>query len=79
MAPGLILADQYGEDIIKVLEPIDKGWIEENEQRKEENRAKRAKQTAENKIRREENARAARRQASDERRAASQHLQSSAI
>jgi hypothetical protein len=77
--PGWILADQYGEDIIKVLEPIDRGWIEENEQRKEENRAKRAKQTTENKIRREENARAARRQASDERRAASQHLQSSAI
>lgn len=44
--PGWILAKRYGEDILKVLEPIDKGWVEEAEQRKQENRAKRAKQSA---------------------------------
>ena len=76
---GWILADQYGEDIIKVLEPIDKGWIKENEQRKEENRAKWAKQTAKNKICCEENAHAVWHQASDEWRATLQHLQSLAI
>ena len=56
--PGWILAKQYGEDVLKVLEPIDNGWIEETEQRKEENRAKQAKQSAKNKICREENMRA---------------------
>lgn len=81
-APGWILAERYGEDVLKVLEPIDKVWIEEAKQRKEENRAKRAKQSAENKIRREETARAARLRASDERKAAkkgsaSQSFQSS--
>ena len=70
--PGWILAKRYGQDVLKVLEPIDKGWIEEAEQRKEENRVKRAKQSAENKTRHEENARAARRRASDERKAAEQ-------
>ena len=35
--PGWILADMYAEDVLKVLEPIDKGWIEDAEQRKEEN------------------------------------------
>jgi hypothetical protein len=40
--PGWILAKQYGEDVLKVLEPIDRGWIEEAEQRKEENKAERA-------------------------------------
>ena len=69
---GWILAKQYEEDVLKVLEPIDKGWIEKAEQRKEENRAKQAKQSAENKIRCEETACAARRQASDERKAAEQ-------
>lgn len=64
--PGWILAKRYGEDVLKVLEPIDKGWIEEAEQRKEENKAKRAKQSAEHKIHREEKARAARHRASDE-------------
>jgi hypothetical protein len=80
--PGWILADRYGEDVLGVLEPIDKAWAEESEQRKEENRTKRVKRTAENKILREENARVARRRASDERAAAvqasaSQSLQSS--
>ena len=70
--PGWILAKQYGEDVLKVLEPIDKGWIEETKQRKEENRAKRAKQSAENKIRCEENACAARCQASDKQKATEQ-------
>lgn len=70
--PGWILANRYGEDVLKVLEPIDRGWIEEAEQKREENKVKRAKQSAENKIRREENARAARRRASDERKAAEQ-------
>jgi hypothetical protein len=70
--PGWILAKWYREDVLKVLEPIDKGWVEEAEQRKEENRAKRAKQSAENKICREENVHAAWRQASDERKAAEQ-------
>jgi len=70
--PGWFLADEYGGAVIKVLEPIDKGWVEENEQRREENRAKRAKRSAENKIRRDENARVARRRASDERKTAQQ-------
>ena len=70
--PGWILAKRYGEDVLKILEPIDKGWAEETEQRKEENRAKRAKQSAENKLHREENARSVRRRVSDERKAAEQ-------
>ena len=84
--PGWILVKRYGKDVLKVLEPIDKGWVEEAEQRKEEKKVKRAKQSAENKIRREEDARAARRWASDQRKleaaekaSASQPLQSSSI
>lgn len=35
-----IWADEYGEAILKVLEPIDQLWHEENEQKKSENKAK---------------------------------------
>jgi len=70
--PGWVLAKRYGEDVLKVLEPIDKGWAKEADQRKAENRAKRAKQSAENKLRREDNACAAHRRASDKRKAAEQ-------
>ena len=70
--PGWALADRYREDALKVLEPIDKGWVKEAEQKKEENRAKWAKQSAKNKARHEENARVAWRQASDEKKAAEQ-------
>jgi len=62
---GWILVKWYGEDVLKVLEAIDKGWVKEAEQRKEENRAKQAKQSAENKIHHKENAHVAQHQASD--------------
>ena len=64
--PGWILANCYGEAVLKVLEPIDKGWAEDIEQKREAKRVKRAQQSVDNKIRREENARAVRRRASDE-------------
>ncbi len=70
--PDWFFVDEYGEEVLKVLEHIDKGWVEATEQKREENKAKRAKVSAEKKIQREENARAARRRASDERKAAQQ-------
>ncbi len=37
---GWILVKRYREDVLKVLKPIDKGWVKEAKQRKEENRVK---------------------------------------
>ena len=38
--PEWIWADEYGETILKLLEPIDRSWHEENERKKAENKAK---------------------------------------
>jgi hypothetical protein len=46
---------QYGETLLKLLEPIDSAWHEDNERKKEEKKSKQAKQSAERKAQREEN------------------------
>ena len=38
--PEWIWADEYGKSVLKLLEPIDRLWHEENEQKKVENKAK---------------------------------------
>ncbi|KAI9451132.1 hypothetical protein F5148DRAFT_1152557 [Russula earlei] len=42
-----IWADEYGEAVLKLLEPIDQLWCKENEQEKAENKAKQSKVSAE--------------------------------
>ena len=59
--PGWVLANRYAEAVLKILEPIDTGWVEKAERDREEKRAKRAKQSAENKVRWDENTLAVRR------------------
>jgi len=74
--PGWVLANRYAEAVLRILEPIDAGWMEKAEREREEKRAKRAKQSAENKVRRDENTLAVRHRASDARKAA-QHVSAS--
>ena len=52
--PDWIWAEEYGEAVLKLLEPIDQSWREENERKKAENKAKRAKVSAEKKAIRDE-------------------------
>lgn len=52
--PEWIWIDEYGEAVLKLLEPIDRSWHEENEQTKAANKAKCAKVSAENKAIRDE-------------------------
>jgi hypothetical protein len=69
-------ADEYGEEILKLLEPIDNAWHEENERKKAENKVKRAQLSEENRIKRNEERLLQARQATVQRRAAattSQH------
>jgi hypothetical protein len=46
-------ADEYGDIVLKLLEAIDSAWHEENERKKVEKKAKRAKISAGNKVKRE--------------------------
>jgi hypothetical protein len=62
-------ADEYGEEVLTLLAPIDVAWHEENEQMKAENKAKRARVSAENKAKRYEIQLAQSRQATAKRRA----------
>ena len=40
-------ADEYAEEVLQILTPIDRAWHEENERQKAEKRAKKAKHTSE--------------------------------
>jgi hypothetical protein len=62
-------ADEYGEEVLTLLAPIDVAWHEENKQMKAENKAKRARVSAENKAKRYEIQLAQLRQATAKRRA----------
>ena len=52
--PEWLWVDEYGDAVLKLLEPIDSEWYEENEKKKEAKKAKKAKTTADNKVKREE-------------------------
>jgi hypothetical protein len=67
--PEWLWTDEYGDIILRLLEPIDLAWHEETERKKEENKAKRAKVTADKKVKREEDRLAKARQATVQRRA----------
>ena len=67
--PEWLWADEYGDIVLRLLEPIDMAWHEETERKKEENKAKRAKVTADKKVKREEDRLAKARQATVQRRA----------
>jgi len=69
--PEWIWADEYGDAVLKLLEPIDTSWREENDRKKAENKAKRAKVSAEKKAIRDEERLAKAREATVQRRAAS--------
>jgi hypothetical protein len=68
--PDWVWADKYGQSVLDLLAPIDTTWIEESVQKKAENKAKRARISAEKKALRDENALAVARQATADRRAA---------
>jgi hypothetical protein len=67
--PEWIWADEYGDAVLELLEPIDRSWHEENEQKKAENKAKRAKVSAEKKAIRDEERLAKAREATAQRQA----------
>ncbi|KAI9512673.1 P-loop containing nucleoside triphosphate hydrolase protein [Russula earlei] len=69
--PEWIWADEYGEAVLKLLEPIDRSWCKENEQKKAENKAKRSKVSAERKSIRDEERLAKARASTAQRRVAS--------
>ena len=69
--PEWIWVDEYGEAVLKLLEPIDQSWREEIEQKKAENKAKRAKTSAEKKAIRDEERLAKARESTAQRRIAS--------
>ena len=71
--PEWLWADDYGDVVLKLLEPIDSAWHEENERKKMENKAKRAKISADKKVKREEDRLEKSRQATEERRAPLAH------
>jgi hypothetical protein len=48
--PKWIWANEYGDIVLKLLEPINRAWHEENKQKKAENKAKQAKVSAEKKV-----------------------------
>jgi hypothetical protein len=52
--PKWIWADKYGEVVLKLLEPIDRSWHEENERTKAANKAKHVKVSVDNKAIRDE-------------------------
>ena len=51
--PEWLWVDEYGDLVLKLLEPIDSEWYEENEKKKEDKKAKKAKITADKKVKRE--------------------------
>lgn len=67
--PEWLWVDEYGDVVLKLLEPIDSEWYKENEKQKEDKKAKRAKTTADKKVKREEDRLEKSRQATLERRA----------
>lgn len=67
--PEWLWVDEYGEAVLKLLEPIDAAWHEENERKKTENKAKRAKVSADKRVKREEDRLVKARQATVQRRA----------
>jgi ribosomal protein L27 len=67
--PEWLWADEYGATILRLLEPIDSAWHDENERKKEENKAKRAKASADKKVKREEDRLVKARQVTVQRRA----------
>ena len=67
--PEWLWADEYGETVLKLLEPIDSAWQDENERKKEESKAKRAKASADKKVKREEDRLVKARQVTVQRRA----------
>jgi hypothetical protein len=68
--PEWLWADEYGDAILQLLEPIDLAWHEESERTKAEKKAKRAKISAERKVKRDEDRLAKARQATAQRRTA---------
>jgi hypothetical protein len=69
-APEWGWVDEYGDEILKLLQPIDQAWHKENEKKKAENKAKHARVTEENRVRRYEERLASARQETARRRAA---------
>jgi hypothetical protein len=67
--PEWLWEDEYGDILLKLLEPIDLAWHEEAERKREENKVKRAKVSADKKVKREEDRLANARQATVQRRA----------
>ena len=65
--PEWLWVDEYGDLVLKLLEPIDSEWYEENEKKKEDKKAKKAKTTADKKVKREGNRLEKSRQATVER------------
>ena len=47
-------ADEYGEEVLRLLQPLDASWNEENERRKSERKEERARVNKENRIKRYE-------------------------
>ena len=47
-------ADEYGEEVLRLLQPLDASWHEENERRKSERKEERARINKENRIKRYE-------------------------
>lgn len=70
--PEWLWADEYGDTLVlRLLEPIDMAWHEENERKKEKKKkkAKRAKVSADEKVKRDEDRLTEARQATVQRRA----------
>jgi hypothetical protein len=68
--PEWLWADEHGDAILKLLEPIDLAWHEEGERKKVEKKAKRAKISAERKVKWEEDRLAKAQKATAQRKAA---------